>query len=85
VSLVASADLSEGQEVSGERRFGMFVGCGGKGKYAGKHVHPPKGRRFQENIALICSERPTQSKDTHSLSLASPSAQTIFFFLFASP
>ncbi len=75
---------TEGQGVSGKDRFGMFAGCGGKGKYAIRNLHPPKGRRFQENIALICSERPTQAKDSRSLSLASPSAQTIFFFLFAS-
>jgi hypothetical protein len=44
-----------GQEVSGERRFGMFVECGGKGRYAGKHLYNPKGKRFQENTTLICS------------------------------
>ena len=44
-----------------------------------RNLHPPKGRRFQENIALICSERPTQAKVSRSLSLASPSAQNIFF------
>jgi hypothetical protein len=75
---------AEGQEVSGEHRVGMFVECGGKGRYAGKHVHTPKGRRFQENIGSICSERPTQAKVSRSLSMASLSAQTIFFFLFAS-
>jgi hypothetical protein len=27
-----------------------------------RNLHPPKGRRFQEDIALICSERPAQAK-----------------------
>jgi hypothetical protein len=45
----------EGQEVSGEHRFGMFAECGGKGKDEGKHLHTPKGARFQENIDLVCS------------------------------
>jgi hypothetical protein len=44
-------EFSEGQEISGEHRFGMFAGCGGKGKNTVKHVHTPKGRRFQERIA----------------------------------
>jgi hypothetical protein len=75
---------AEGQEVSGEHRFLLFAGCGGKGKDAVKHLQKPKGRRFQKKIALECSERPMQSKVSRSLSLASPSAQTIFFFLCAS-
>ena len=75
---------AEGQEVSAEHRFRLFVGCGGKGKDAGKHVHTPKGRRFQENIDSVCSERPTQAKKTCSLSLVSMSAQNTFFFLLAS-
>jgi hypothetical protein len=41
---------AEGQEVSGEHRFQLFVGCGGKGKYAVKHVYTPKSRAFQEKI-----------------------------------
>jgi hypothetical protein len=42
---------AEGREVLSDVRFRLFVGCEGKGKDAGKHVHTPKGRRFQERIA----------------------------------
>jgi hypothetical protein len=44
-----------------------------------RNLHPPKGRRFQEKIASICSERPMQAKNTRSLFQVSPSAQNIFF------
>jgi hypothetical protein len=42
----------EGQEVSGEDLFQLFAGCGGKGRYAVKSVHTPKGRACQERIDL---------------------------------
>jgi hypothetical protein len=76
---------AEGQEVSGEDRFGMFgktdaseedaLAVAGKFKrpnhffsfylqvvesaeyLAVRNLHTPKGRRFQENTASICSER----------------------------
>ncbi len=44
-----SCSHPEGQKVSGDIRFELFVGCGGKGKYEGKHIQKPKGARFQEN------------------------------------
>jgi hypothetical protein len=33
----------------------MFVGCGGKGRYAVKPVQSPKGKAFQEKIDMVCS------------------------------
>ena len=50
----------EGQEVSSDIRCKLFAGCGGKGKYAVKHVQKPKGRAFQQKIGLVCSERSSQ-------------------------
>jgi hypothetical protein len=50
-----SCSNSEGQAVSGKDRLKIFAGCGGKGKYAGKHVQRPKSRAFQEKIGFVCS------------------------------
>jgi hypothetical protein len=53
---------AEGQAVSGKDRLRMFVGCGGKGRYAVKHVHTPKGRACQEKIGWVCSFFDKESK-----------------------
>ena len=52
----------EGQGVSGKNRFRMFVGCGGKRRYAVKSVHTPKGRACQEKIGWVCSFFDKESK-----------------------
>ncbi len=39
----------------------------------------PEGRSFQKKFGIECSERPTQTKDARTLSLANMGAQTFFF------
>jgi hypothetical protein len=46
---------AEGREVSGDIRFELFAGGGGKGKDAVKSIYTPKGRAFQQKIAWVCS------------------------------
>ncbi len=75
---------AEGQEVSGEHRFGMFAGCGGKGKYAKEIFTCRRAGGFRRRSVRSVRKDRRKRRFRARCRWQVQAPKTFFFFLFAS-